>query len=203
MDRERAERFRRRQVEIVDIAARLFAARGYAGTGIAELSSNTGLKRGALYYYIKSKEQLLVQINGRVMDRLEVTTASVLDQDLDPEAQLRALARGFVDVVSTFRDHVWVTLHEWRALTGTNAEVFRRRRHAYEEVVADTLRAGVDSGDFDVEDVPTAVLAWLGMFNYIYQWYDPKNATELNSATIADRFTAIFLHGVVRTPVTP
>ncbi len=48
-----------RRNEIVDEAARLFAARGYHATGVAELGDAVGLGRGALDDYIELKENLL------------------------------------------------------------------------------------------------------------------------------------------------
>jgi AcrR family transcriptional regulator len=52
-----------RKQEIARIAARLFAAQGFHGTGINELAQEVGLGKGALYYHIKSKEDLLFEIS--------------------------------------------------------------------------------------------------------------------------------------------
>jgi AcrR family transcriptional regulator len=43
---------------IVQAALRLFAARGYHNTGIADILRESGVNRGTLYYYFPSKKEL-------------------------------------------------------------------------------------------------------------------------------------------------
>jgi len=43
---------------IVQTALRLFASQGYYNTGIADILRESGCKRGSLYYYFSSKEEL-------------------------------------------------------------------------------------------------------------------------------------------------
>ena len=43
---------------IVQAALRLFAARGYHNTGIADILRESGINRGTLYYYFPSKKEL-------------------------------------------------------------------------------------------------------------------------------------------------
>jgi hypothetical protein len=54
--------FASRRDEIVDLAAHPFATKGYAATGIRDIGEAAQLARGALYYYIESKESLLGEI---------------------------------------------------------------------------------------------------------------------------------------------
>ncbi|MGH1553825.1 helix-turn-helix domain-containing protein [Streptomyces sp. L7] len=42
-------------------------SRGYAATSIGDLGRAVGLAKGALYYYIGSKENLLIEIQSRVL----------------------------------------------------------------------------------------------------------------------------------------
>lgn len=48
-----------RRQELLDIAARLFAERGYDSTTVDDLIRQAGLSKGAFYYYYPSKEALL------------------------------------------------------------------------------------------------------------------------------------------------
>src|SRR4051794_15573352 len=55
----RSEKYTRRQQEVVEVAAALFARRGFQATTMDELSDATGLQSGGLYHYIGSKQRLL------------------------------------------------------------------------------------------------------------------------------------------------
>ncbi len=46
------------RTRIVQTALRLFASRGYDGTGISEILRESGCTRGVLYHYFSSKEEL-------------------------------------------------------------------------------------------------------------------------------------------------
>ncbi len=52
------------------ISAGLFAQKGYAAVGIAEIGDAVGLARGALYHHIGSKEELLYNIVVRYIGDL-------------------------------------------------------------------------------------------------------------------------------------
>src|SRR5437764_12128308 len=66
----RSPKWEARRQAIVDTSARLFARQGYHATGITELCAANDLRKGALYHYIGSKEELLVAIHDRVMNEV-------------------------------------------------------------------------------------------------------------------------------------
>ena len=68
--RKRSAQYDVTRERIIDKAAELFARNGYAATGVADLGAAIPLERGALYYYIGSKEELLADIHERVMEPL-------------------------------------------------------------------------------------------------------------------------------------
>jgi len=51
-----------RRQQIMDAALELFAERGYANCSIAQLATHSGISKGLMYNYFKSKEALLVAI---------------------------------------------------------------------------------------------------------------------------------------------
>ena len=150
---------------------RVIAQRGYHATSTTELCEANELGKGALYYYIGSKEQLLVAIHDRVMDEV-LPGADRVERGRRhrrPE-RLTMLGDELLDVIARYPDHVWVFLHEFPALTGDNATQFRARRREYEHHVEAVLEAGIESGDFRQLDPKLTARAWLGMHNYTYLW---------------------------------
>ncbi len=183
-----------RQDEIVDIAARLFAAQGYHSTGVQEVGDAAGLGRGALYYYVTSKENLLGLIHTRVMEHVLASAERARTQVGSASERLTALGHELINIICTYPDHVWVFLHEFRVLTGEESERFLEQRRRYEGTVAQILRDGIGAGEFDIANVRLTALAWLGLHNYIYIWFD--RGGQLTPAEIADTFGNIFLNGI-------
>jgi len=193
-------RYEARRQEIVDIAARVFAERGYHATSIDHLVEATGLQRGGLYHYIGTKEELLFQIHERFIDPL-LTSAREIESRGDPPADtLRALARALMGDIATYHDQVTVFLHEWKTLgtskDGERVKKVMAARKQFEDVIDRALKRGIEQGVFVVEDPRLAVLAFLGMINYAYQWYSSRG--PYSSDLIADSFCNYFLYGISR-----
>jgi AcrR family transcriptional regulator len=47
---------------VLDAAAKLFARKGYAGTNLAEIGAEAGIKAGSLYYHFDSKDELVYEV---------------------------------------------------------------------------------------------------------------------------------------------
>ena len=190
----KSAKWQARRHEIVDVSAKVFADRGYHATSTTELCEANGIGKGALYYYIGSKEQLLAAIHDRVMDEVMLGADRMdLTGGTSPE-RLTMLGEELLDVIFRFPDHVWVFLHDFPALTGKNADVFRQRRRAYERRVEDVFRLGVESGDFRPLDTRLAVAAWLGMHNYTYLGL--RAGEQFSVRGTARSFADIFVRGI-------
>ncbi len=184
-----------RKTEIVAEAAQLFAAKGYHATSIQDLVDATGLQRGALYYYIENKKDLLFEIHKRFIEPL-LEEAHRIELEYRPaDETLRELARALMVDIERFRNEVTVFLHEWSTIRDDPKwDTVRVARREFESVIERVLRSGIDDGIFSVQDVQIAKLAFLGMINGSYQWFDVEG--RLSAGEIADCFSSIFLDGV-------
>ncbi|MEW2397160.1 TetR/AcrR family transcriptional regulator [Streptomyces sp. NPDC046862] len=159
--------------EIIDKAAALFAKKGYAATGIAEVGAVAGLARGALYYYIGSKERLLVEIQDRVMGPMLTNVHRIAALDEDPVLRLRMLSQTLLENILARLDHVWVYEHDYRNLRGDNRSRLMTQRREFEDVVQRLLVAAMEDGSFRKVDPRLATLQFLNMHNHTYQWIKP------------------------------
>jgi TetR/AcrR family transcriptional regulator, cholesterol catabolism regulator len=189
------ERYDRRQQEVVDLAAGVFAQRGYHATSIDDLIEATGLTRGGLYHYIGSKQELLFRIHEELLEPLLDRSREILGADADPETHLRALVGEWVAHVERHRDHMLVFDQERRMVEEEPrwAEV-RRARKEFEDLLAGVLERGRRDGLFAIADPQLTLLALLGMVNYLPQWYDP--AGRLDAASIATGYCDALLDGI-------
>ena len=87
---------------ILDAAIRLFARRGYAGTGVREIAREAGVNGAMINYYFGSKPELLKAIMSSFFDRFSEVIAEVLTHDEPLEGRLRRILRG---AIGLFRSH--------------------------------------------------------------------------------------------------
>jgi AcrR family transcriptional regulator len=81
MDRETIDRPTTHEVptkvRLIAAARRLFLSRGYEATGVAEILRAAGVNSGSLYYFFKTKEELLLAV-------LDWYTANLYPEVIDP-----------------------------------------------------------------------------------------------------------------------
>lgn len=85
----------RRSDEILDVAATLFAERGFAGADTQELADRVGVGKGTLYRYFPSKRDLFLAAADRAMRRLREYLDGVATRD-DPLDQIAAAIEAFL-----------------------------------------------------------------------------------------------------------
>jgi AcrR family transcriptional regulator len=189
----RTDKYDEVRESIIDRSAALFARNGYASTGVAELGDEVGLARGALYYYIGSKNELLSAIHDRVLDPLLTGAERIRALDLSAPARLVLMSELLVEQIVDRRDHVWVFLHEHRQLVGRELRTFRLKRTQFENLVNDLLDDSVEAGLLTAADSRLTTLAWLNLHNYTYHWVGTEPNMTVRKLT--DEFSRIFIRG--------
>ncbi|MEU9456175.1 TetR/AcrR family transcriptional regulator [Streptomyces sp. NPDC048277] len=166
--------FEVRRQKIIDIAASLFAQQGYAATSINDLGRAVGLAKGALYYYIGSKENLLVEIQSRVMGPLLARARQIAELDAGPLLRLRLLSESLLTIIFRRLDHIWVYEHDYRSLSGEELETLLGQRSDFEEVVSGLLSEAMEQHVFRTMSPRLATLQFLNLHNHTYQWVNPE-----------------------------
>jgi len=181
-----------RRHELVAVAARLFAERGYHGTSMADLAEAMGVQKGSLYSLTGSKQDLLVVVTREGAAAFH-TALDRVPEDADPLARIGAALRGHLAVVAEQADTATVFTREWRFLEEPELTAFRDERRRYEtrwrSLLAEAAERGMLRADLDFE---ATVLLVLSAANWAYTWIRPGADTD----ALADRFFAVLLDGV-------
>jgi AcrR family transcriptional regulator len=88
-DRRHTEHGRERKQQLVDAAAELFAANGYAATRIQDICRRAGVAKGLFYWYFPTKQELFAELVRSMRLRLRKAQAAAMDPDADPLTRIR------------------------------------------------------------------------------------------------------------------
>ncbi|MDP9280538.1 MAG: TetR/AcrR family transcriptional regulator [Chloroflexota bacterium] len=173
-----------REKAIRAAALRIFRQKGFHAASMQDIADAVGLYKGSLYYYVSSKEGLLVQLfEGRAEQVLSEIDGAASGSGITGE-RLRAMVRAYVLGVLRNLDSVHVYLREEQALPPPALRQVHRQQHAmrdhFERVIVEGMREGV----FVRSDPKLAALALLGMCTWVHRWYQPRG--RLGEAAIAD-----------------
>lgn len=181
---------------IVEAAVELFAEKGFHGTGVAEIGERADVQRGALYYHIGSKEELLWQILRDYIERMRADAERIERTAEDPVTKLRKLIHSHVGLIIRYRREVVIQLRDGGALTGARAAQLQELRDEVQRCWQRVIDAGHAAGLLRTgEHVVTNSV--LGMLNAVIYWYRPHggHTPDEIAAILADTV----LDGVIAT----
>ena len=190
-----SEKAVRRKVDILRGAAAVFRDRGFDGAGMREIADAIGMAPAALYYYFRSKEDLLYFCQDYSLDRMIAEARAIerggkkLPAAEKLAAVIAAQLRCMLDELHGSSAHL-----EFRAIPRPKLSRIIAKRDAYEACLRRILAAGVRSGEFRRVDVKLASLALLGAINWTIKWYRPGGPRD--AATIARAFSDVMIHGL-------
>lgn len=194
--RRRVETFTRRKDpkrEIREAAERLWSQRGFHATGIQDLCDEVSMGRGALYYHIKSKEDLLLDISLFYLERLIEDGQNILKEKASHTELLYKLSHNLMRNIAQHRDGWTVFFAEIRSLQGERRDQVMARRDVYENIWLSVLDKGTAAGEFQ----PTSrllVKGVLGMHNYSYLWLQPDG--PVSPEEVGTIFMDTILNGI-------
>src|SRR5688572_7347580 len=176
---------------ILRAAAVVFAEKSFHEASIRDISRATGVSLSGLYYYFRSKEELLFLIQEQCFGAVLANLETLLQGVEDPHRRLRVLVENHLRFFVNNMQEIKVLSHEAETLRGEYRESVNAKKRRYTELCITILRDLAPSGRPIDERV--AVFSLFGMMNWIYNWYRPGR--DVPVAQLADDMSQLFLQG--------
>lgn len=165
--------------EIVGEASRLFARQGVAATTMAQVADAAGLQVSSLYYYFRSKDEILERILAEVNRvPLELLAEAVAAHD-DPATCLHAFIRSDGAALCRFPFDI-NEIHSLARSTDSGFSQYWTERRALEEQVESVVRAAVATGSFIEVDARVVALTILANDEAAQSWFRPRGPALLS-----------------------
>lgn len=179
---------------VLRVAAELFAEKGYHGTGVAEIGEKAGLQRGALYYHIGSKEDLLLVLLRRHVEESLEGEERIVAMDIDAAQKLRLLLHHHVRTIAERRAEAAIYMRDASALSGERAAELQALRDRVEAIWVAVISEGKRDGLFQTAD-RVVINGLLGFANFVFLWYRPGG--RYTPDQIADVYADLLLNGLL------
>ncbi|RLC63404.1 MAG: hypothetical protein DRI48_08495 [Chloroflexi bacterium] len=153
-----------RRAQIIEAALACFVRKGYNNTTMDDVSVASGLSKGALYWYFKSKDELF-----------ESALSSFFEESFDPQAiaaleqptaagKLRMLAQTMVGLGEWAEGLFNLFLEFWASSSHRQeaASLWVDLLVQYKGIIAGIIEEGIGSGEFrpvDAENLVWAIMA--------------------------------------------
>lgn len=178
--------------QILDTAAEIFSEKGYHDASIRDLAERTQMSLAGLYYYFRSKEELLFLIQDHAFGAILTNLEESLRDVTDPREKLRRIVLNHFRYFTQHMAYQKVCAFEQEILQGeAYAEVGRKRRR-YFELVREVLQEVNGKREYPIK-LGAITLFLFGAMSWIHMWYNPKK--DGNPEDMAQTLTDLFLYG--------
>ena len=189
-------RYEERLQHLLSSAAIVFADKGFHPTTMRDLAQSSGMSLAGMYYYVRSKDDLLHRIQDGVFAQVIAGARRVTsDASLPPEERLRRFIRHHVTFFAAHMAEMKVLSHEAGSLTGEHLDAINRLKRDYVGLLRGLLASVRRQAVSDAE-VGVAAYALFGMMNWIYTWYDPDG--PVGPDRLAEQLAEIALRGAAQ-----
>jgi len=170
----------RRKQELLQIAYRLFISRGYENTSVDDIIEEAGIAKGTYYYYFETKEQMLEEVIGMMIDQEAETAKQILKAEIPVPQKI-------VGIISTLRPTREETPIEDALMRPENIVMHEKiRKKIVEEAVpllSEVVEEGIAEGIFSCDCVPERVRMLLVISSATF---DEGRFTEQDLAVFID-----------------
>ena len=185
-----------RWAEIVAAATSIFAEQGYDATSLQDIADRTGILKGSIYHYIRTKSDLLAEIVRETHDMGLSKMRPIAHGPGRPRDKLEAMIRAHVRFVCDHPERTTIFTDDRKRLDPEQRRTVLGNEHAYRDLFEAVLGEGSADSTF-APDICTqlAALHLLGSMNALHRWWRPGGA--ISSDAIADHIVTVTLSGLV------
>ena len=176
-----------RRAELIEKAAHLFGAKGYANTSMRDISAAFGILHGSIYHHFGSKEELFITVYASGVDRFIRDVQRAIEPFTDPWERLEAACVAHLEALLLRESPAATVLADWSSdYSDEMRAALVAERDRYERVF---------SGLADAVDLAPGIkrryfrLGLLGALNGALMWYQPGGDSP---ATVAKQLFSLF-----------
>ncbi len=192
-----AAKGRSRREQLLAVAGRLFAERGYKSTTVRDIADAAGILSGSLYHHFHSKEAMVDEILRGFLDDLFGRYRAVVAQDLPPAITMERCVVASFEAIDRYTDAVAIYQTEARYLAQSPRFAYIADLHReFRDMWRGVLTAGVTDGSFRTDlDIEVTYRFLRDTVWVAVGWYRPGGA--LAADDVAQQYLTILSNGIV------
>ena len=166
---------------ILDAAAHVLSANGYAGLRLNDVAAQAELQAPAIYYYYPSRDDLIEEVMWAGIADMREHVVAILD---GLPADVSALDRLLAAVSAHLRHELEISDYTTAAIRNAGQVPPRIRKRQvleeerYGEVWRRLINAMARSGELRADlDLYMAQMLVLGALNWAVEWWDPRRGS--------------------------
>lgn len=176
----------RRKQELLQIAYRLFLQKGYEETSVDAIIEEAGIAKGTFYYYFETKEKMLEEVIGMMIEQEMEAARQVLHAPLPVPQKI-------IGIIASIRPSQEEAPIEGVLMRPENVlmhrKILQRLSDAVTPLLAEAVEEGIAQGIFACDNIPERVRMLLVVSN---ETFDQGRFTDRDVAVFIDMAEKLF-----------
>ncbi|POB09564.1 TetR/AcrR family transcriptional regulator [Sulfobacillus sp. hq2] len=157
------------QERILSTAAQLFMELGYDGVSIADVATQAGITKAAIYYYFSTKTELFVAALVQLLTIIRQQTAKILHEPVSLRERLMRLTLTRLQVAQTRLDFNQVLSEALPALTAKQQQELHACMDDLAQVLVQAFDNAQELGEINADHTPEFLAhAYLALLSLAY-----------------------------------
>ncbi len=201
---EPTARWERRNREVLDAAAMIFAEKGYLGASTRDIADRLGIRQASLYYYFASKEAALATICELGVKDFIGHLRDILASSMPAAGKIRAAMANHLSPLRTRpeADYIQVFIRHRHELPDALRHKIAALAREYQAAIEELFVTGISTGEFRSDlDPKRATLAFLGLCNSVISARSLPHSSTIDD--FIDDYALILTGGVLSGSLSP
>jgi len=181
---------------LLKTSAKIFAERGFHRTSIRDIARATRMSLAGLYYYFRTKEELLFLIQEQCFVTLLQRWEKAAQGETDVRLRIRSFAENHLGFFLHNMYEMKVMAHEDESLTGEFQEKILVLKRRYVKILMNLIEALQRQEGGKGMDLRAATFSLFGMMNWVYTWYQSRR--DLPLPELLDQMLRIYFFGIIK-----
>jgi len=164
----------KKKKEILQVAASIFAEKGYEKTTMEDVASQLLMTKGSMYYYFSNKEEMLFESQMLILEPSIEKISNIKASSLPPVEKITQLFEEFVLFEISEKTAFSLAGKLEQIYSEEHFQKIVQKRDEYNQIFDSLLQEGIENNEFFNINVKMARMLLLGALNSIQSWYKPS-----------------------------
>lgn len=155
-----------RKTQILTAATKVFTERGFTNARMDDIVAESGLSKGALYWYFESKDAIIIGILDQIFDWETSHIRDLLASGDSARKKLELFTETSIKDFRRMKPLMPIFFDFW-SLSVRNKNInlaIKRYYQQYLDLIEPIIQEGIDHGEFQIDDAHAAAVAIGALF---------------------------------------
>ena len=187
------ELINKRRQELVNAAVKLFVNKGFHKTTVREIAKEFGMSMGALYDYIRTKEDILFLVCDHIFKSISDKLEASIESEKDTKKRLRNAIRDYFIIIDSIQDYTLLLYQETKSLSRKDRNYVLSAEMELTNIFEKIIVQGIKEKTFKIDKRTAKVVAnnimVQGQMWSFRRWVAQKNFSLNNYIKIQTELT--------------